>query len=484
MLADIPLKWMVLSWGSGLLVTATLTPLVRSWAIRHQLLDQAGQFHTTHTVAIPRLGGLSLILAFIAILIGILSFATHENFTMPDGIGTLCFGCLAIFAIGFLDDLNPLGARVKLAAQILVSWLVYLGGLRIGQWENPLTHTIYTLGAWDAPLTILWLVSITNLINLVDGVDGLAAGVTLFLMILLSVVSMMAGNFFLMFISLGMAGALLGFLFYNFPPAKIFMGDGGAYFLGMLIAELALVNSNKGEVAAALIVPFLAMGLPIIDASFTIFRRGLLGLPLFRADRKHIHHRLTAMGFSRQRTVLLLYVVCTFFALLALAFFVRQGRLLPILFGVFMIVTILSAKIFGFVQSWYKLGRSLTDSVHRRKHTKYALLLSDLLIMESERSTSLDDLWNRFGLMLQKLDFCKVTWTSGSEEKQWKSESTSKEQERFVCHELKEKKSSSITLFCKWNVWDEDTFHLLSELTAEAWLKALTKWKRSHGISS
>ena len=477
--------WAALCWGCGMLIVLTVTPLVRSWTIHRNLLDRVGQFHTTHTIAVPRLGGFSLIIAFMAVFWGITLANAKGNFEVPKEAGIICLSSLSIFILGVWDDVRPLSARIKLAVQILIAWFVYWGGIRIDRWMNPFTQTIYSFGSWDMPLTILWLVSITNLINLIDGIDGLACGLTFFLMILLAIASGVTGNIFILLLSLGMAGALLGFLFYNFPPAKIFMGDGGAYFLGMLIAELALLNSNKGEIAAALIVPFFALGLPIIDASFTVFRRVLVGLPIFRADRKHIHHHLAAMGFSRQRVVLLLYAFCIFFALLALGVFVWQGRLLPLLFGVFMIVMVLSARIFGFVQNWYKLGRLLTDSVHRRKHTKYAILLGQLLFMEAERCKSVDELWENFGFLLQKLGFCSAILSSQSEERCWKLQgaSSSYEGENSVLQEVKGDSPIKITFNCKSNVWDSETLQLLSELATEAWVKALAQWQNLHRVT-
>lgn len=476
------LWWVSLCWWCGMLVTLVSTPLICSWAIRHNLLERAGQFHTTHTIQVPRLGGLGLAASFI-VVVGITSWVClRDHLGIPAELPLLVVTCLAMFAVGFVDDLRPLGARVKLAAQILIASGVYAGGLRIGNWANPYTETFYALGVLDYPLTVLWLVGVTNLVNLIDGVDGLAAGITLLLMVLLSLVSGLAGNSFSLLLCIGMVGALLGFLFFNFPPAKIFMGDGGAYFLGMLVAEIGLLNSHKGEVAAALIVPFFALGLPIIDASFTVFRRGLVGLPLFRADRRHIHHRLVGMGFSRQRVVLMLYAVSVFFALLALGGLVSKGRLLPVLFGIFMVVTIASAKMFGFVRDWYKLAHVLSTSVLRRRHIRYALALSHVLTIEAERSGTLDELWKNFGTLLQKLNFREAVLHSQNDEHRWKAEKgISGTGERVVVQEIKGSGRARITFYCDAEQWDEDTFRLLGELAAEAWTKAAAAWRLLNG---
>jgi UDP-GlcNAc:undecaprenyl-phosphate GlcNAc-1-phosphate transferase len=137
-----------------------------------------------------------------------------------------------------------------------------------------------------------WLVAFTNLINLIDGIDGLAGGIALMLMALLAYVGFGPGPVFSVLLATGMAGALMAFLLYNFPPARIYMGDGGAYFLGFLIGTLTIVNSSKGTALAALVAPLFALALPIVDVGLAIARRAIKGLPIYRPDRKHLHHRL------------------------------------------------------------------------------------------------------------------------------------------------------------------------------------------------
>jgi UDP-GlcNAc:undecaprenyl-phosphate/decaprenyl-phosphate GlcNAc-1-phosphate transferase len=475
--------WAVGCWMIGAVITLLLTPQVMKWAIARGLVDRAGQFHMTHQIAVPRLGGLALILAFDVVL-SIIVLNPNPRFQPPPEYGIIFISCILMFGLGFCDDLKPLGAKFKLAGQILISLLAWWGGLKISQWVNPFTGTAHLLGVWEAPVTVLWLVGVTNLVNLVDGIDGLAAGMTLLLMMLISLLSGMSGNFFSLFLSLGMVGALLGFLYYNFPPAKIFLGDGGAYFLGFLIAELALLNSNKGEIAVALIVPFFALGLPIIDTCFAVFRRAVVGLPIFRADRRHIHHRIGAMGLSRRRVVLVLYAICGLFSLLALGIFISKGRWLPLFFGVFMFVMIMSARVFGFVQDWYKLGRILSASVLRRKHTRYALLLSQVLNMEVERSRSMEELWANFAYMLSKLQFVGAVLRTGVEQRVWRRDEAVVDaaELKMMIQELRGPSPMEISFTCEKGQWDEDTFRILTELAAEAWVKTSTEWKLRHQL--
>ena len=170
-----------------------------------------------------------------------------------------------------------------------------------------------------------------NLINLIDGLDGLAGGVGLLLMGLLGFLAYESGVAISFVLALGMVGSIFGFLFHNFPPAKVYMGDSGAYLIGFVIAALSLLNSEKGTVLAALIAPVMALALPIADVAFAMLRRGINGLPIFRPDRGHIHHRLRRAGLSRQKTVAVLYAISLFALLGGLLAFAYQGRFLPTL---------------------------------------------------------------------------------------------------------------------------------------------------------
>jgi UDP-GlcNAc:undecaprenyl-phosphate/decaprenyl-phosphate GlcNAc-1-phosphate transferase len=478
--------WAVGCWIAGFLVTFILTPVIRNFSFRRRLLDRVGRFHSSHTLEVPRFGGVALAASFL-VLVGVLCAGQAFNVLhLPDELGLMVFTSLAAFGLGFWDDIKPVRAKTKLVIQIGIASIVYAGGLRIDQWMNPFTQTVYHFGGWGYVLTVIWLVSITNLINLVDGIDGLAAGLILMIMIVFAVVGGLGivdnpvASLFPMLLALGLAGSLSAFLFYNFPPARIFMGDGGAYFKGMLIAEMSLLNANKGEVAAALIVPFFALGLPIIDSSFTIFRRYMVGLPIFRADRKHIHHRLAAMGLSQRRVVLTLYALCVFFALLALIGFITKGRLIPVLFGIFMFVMVMSARAFGFVRNWYKVGRLLTDSIARRKHTRYALLLGQLLLFDAETSETLDDLWKHYGFVLAKLRFSSAVFNHGDREFRWDTPHAKSGAEICVVQDVKGVSQSEITFCCSTSTWDDDTFRLLAELMAEAWSKAATRFEELH----
>jgi hypothetical protein len=220
-----------------------------------------------------------------------------------------------------------------------------------------------------------------------------------------------------------MAGALVGFLFFNFPPAKIFLGDGGAYFLGSLIASMALIQSSKGEVVAAMVVPFFALGLPVLDTALAILRRGILGLPIFRGDRQHIHHRLLDMGFSRRRTVVFLYMLCALCCLVAAAFFVTGQRWWALLLGVLFTVALLTVRSLGYVKSWEKVGLQLAGSAEKRRSVQMALLLGKVLVLEAETASGWDDFRKSVAEKLEKLGFHSFRLSSrvkGIESFEWK----------------------------------------------------------------
>jgi UDP-GlcNAc:undecaprenyl-phosphate GlcNAc-1-phosphate transferase len=290
------------------------------------------------------------------------------------------------------------------------------------------------------------------------------------------------GQIFSLSIAVGMAGALLAFLYFNFPPAKIYLGDGGAYFLGYLIGGLAIQNSNKGTIAAALIAPIFALALPILDVSFSIFRRGLHGLPIFRPDRRHIHHRLLSAGWSGRRAVLTLYAISLFFLAVAFIAFWSDGRLTAILVGCSFAVLLVVVPSLGLIKNWLTVGTAFGNSLEMRKEIQYALLLRNWLQMEADRCESLLGLWHDFTFAANKLGFREATLTHGNVHCSW----ASKEPDlplRSARHELHIAGEAVALHFTAPKAMDEKTFHLLSELAAETWLNAAVRWTKRSKMS-
>lgn len=436
--------------------------------------DKSSSLHHTHRASISRLGGMALILSFVGV--GLFVCVAYPDAIKNATVTAAILGTsVGMFLLGFCDDLRPLGARKKLVGQLLIALAAYYYGVRIETFKNPLTDALYHLGdPLSALVTVAWLVAFTNLINLIDGIDGLAGGIALMLMALLAYVGFGPGSAFSVLAATGMAGALLAFLVYNFPPARIYMGDGGAYFLGFLIGSLTIVNSSKGTVLAALVAPLFALALPIVDVSFAICRRAIKGLPIFRPDRKHLHHRLVEMGFTRTRAVLILYSLSLVFLVLAFGVFWSQGKLLPILFGFMCLTWLASARSFSFNRDWLALARLVGNSRGIRKETRYALALSRWLELEADRSYSMEALWTDFTFMARKLGFSKVKLVRPDGEKVWEAPTQAPTSALPHCirEEIHHASGQALEFSAPSPAMSPRIFEVLSELAAEAWVKA------------
>jgi UDP-GlcNAc:undecaprenyl-phosphate GlcNAc-1-phosphate transferase len=215
--------------------------------------------------------------------------------------------------------------------------------------------------------------------------------------------------------------------------------------------------------------------------SLAILRRGLKGLPIFRPDQKHLHHRLQRVGFSRTRTVLILYGLSSVFLLMAFGVFWSQGRWVPILFGFMCLTLILSARSFNFSRDWFAVGRVLENSLEIRKETHYALALANWLELEAERADSLDSLWKDFEFALKKMGFMSVIAKLAKEQRAWRSGEASADGHWTITHELNLPGGMSLEFSAAKSAMSERVFEQLSELAAEAWLKAATRWRAAHG---
>lgn len=459
------------------LVLVTVPTIIRRFA---PAAASARELHQTHRRPVSRFGGIALAGAFLTVII--CSFAVDPphpgNQRMVLGVTSLL-----VFALGLWDDITPLGAKKKLLGQVIIATLAFLLGLKVDTFKNPLTGHIYELGIWSGFATVFWLVGLTNLINLIDGIDGLASGVALMLMCLLVYVSF-RGPLFSLCIAMGMAGALLAFLYFNFPPAKIYLGDGGAYLLGYLIGGMTIQSSNKGTIAAALIAPIFALALPILDVSFSLARRAFQGLPIFRPDQRHIHHRLLHAGLSRRRAVLTLYAISLLFLGLAFVAFWSDGRLAPALLGCVFMLLVLMAPSLGLVKNWFSLGATIGSTFELRKEIQYALALRNWLELEADRAESLAELWRDYALAVEKLGFSSATLTHRDTRHEWTSGELEGEKHSSR-HELPVHGNLVVLEFTAPAEMERKVFHLLAELTAETWVNMARRWfKRTENITT
>ncbi len=302
---------LVLCFSIAFGVSLASTPFVKVIAQKIGAIDVPDQ-RRVHTHPIPRMGGLAIFYGF---LIGILCFAKVD--TQLRGI---LIGSLIIVALGIVDDVKQLGAKIKFVTQILVACIVVFHGVVIEFLSVP---TIFNpsgyieLGIFSIPFTIIWIVGVTNAVNLIDGLDGLAVGVSSIATFSLFFIAILAGEMQVALLTAALAGGCLGFLPYNFNPAKIFMGDTGSTFLGYMLSVICIQGLFKGYVVISFIIPFLILGLPIFDTLFAIVRRAWNKKPIMSADRGHLHHKLMDMGFSQKQTVAILYIVTSILALSA-----------------------------------------------------------------------------------------------------------------------------------------------------------------------
>ncbi len=462
----------------GFVGCLTLIPSIRRHhASREERNNRS--FHHTHGKPVTRFGGVGLAGAFVLVAILAAGFCWDRLRFSTDVVAVI--GAMAMFGLGFWDDCRPLGAKFKLSGQILIAAGVHLAGVGIEHIKNPFSGGAIVLGGWGLVVTIVWLVAFTNLINLIDGIDGLAGGISLMLMCLLVCVGINSHSYSTL-LAAGTAGALVAFLYFNFPPAKIYMGDGGAYFLGFLIGVLAITNSHKGTVAAALLAPLFAMALPIADVTLAILRRGLKGLPIFRPDRQHIHHRLVGIGFSRRRTVLTLYALSLVCLAMALAAFWSQGRLVPILFGVMFLIVLFSARCFGFLQDWLAVRKAVGTSLQLRRESRYALAMMTWLEMEAERCENLQELWTSYLFVTRKLGFSQVRLVLERDaDFVWKSQATGDTELLRRRQELRLANITAIEFSADASAIPATVFEHLTELAAETWMKVAQRWQKANG---
>jgi UDP-GlcNAc:undecaprenyl-phosphate GlcNAc-1-phosphate transferase len=458
--------------AAGFLICWSLIPVLQ------RRLAQAGQRHFHHepSAGLSRFGGVAILIAFATVSVMAAAWHGFEPLRHAQTWGVL-LGALTMFGLGLRDDCKPLGAKVKLLGQIVIASGVFCTGVQIDQFREPITGTAYQLGVWSFPATVFWLVALTNLINLIDGIDGLAGGIALMLMGLLACFGF-AHDPFSLLLALGSAGAILGFLCYNFPPAKIYMGDGGAYFLGFLIGALTITSSQKGTIAAGLIAPLFALALPIADVVLAIVRRGLQGLPIFRPDRKHIHHRLVEFGLTRRGAVLVLYGLSLSCSLLALVVFWSRGQLAPILVGALFLLFFFSARLFGFVKDWHAVGRELGISLSLRKETRYALTLCEWLEMEAERCENLQELWTTYLFITRKLGLAQVKLVLADGRKVSREQAATGQTDfHRQRRELPLANIRAIEFGSESSAMSPRLFEHLTELAAEAWMKAVHRWQ-------
>jgi UDP-GlcNAc:undecaprenyl-phosphate GlcNAc-1-phosphate transferase len=378
-----------------------LVPLMRPLSYSFGAVDK-GTGRRVHEGIIPRLGGIGIFLAFLIPVTFSLTRGVWDPF--HDKMVGVLLGSTIIFLTGVYDDIKGARIRTKLAIEILAALLIYLWGIRITHVSNPLGAP-FVLGWLSLPATVLWIIVITNAINLIDGLDGLAAGTVV--VISATLFSLAGKEVHLQLVYVILAGSLLGFLKYNFPPASIFMGDSGSLFLGFFLGATSVLSSSKATAMATMMVPIIAFSLPLMDMFYAVLRRFYRGVDLGEADREHIHHKLLEKGLTKRKVLLILYSLNI--GLLLLVLLLVRKQLNVDFWGLVLIVvlTIVGVRLLGYVEfiplikervKKYGIGK-------RRRYYDYVVLKFRNNVAKSK---TFEDLKLHLTVLLEEYNFSSV----------------------------------------------------------------------------
>lgn len=303
-------------WGPffvALAVALIVTPLSIRLAPKIGAMDIPKDERRMHSNVMPRMGGLAI---FAGIVVALLVFAHDDRHVV-----SIMIGCILIYVVGLIDDIKNLKPMVKLAGQILCAVVLYLQGIRIEFVTNYFGEGNMMFGDVACFLiTVIWIVAITNAVNLIDGLDGLAAGISAISALCIGYVGYIHGQYVTTMAMMVIAGAAVGFLPFNFHPAKTFMGDGGSQLLGFSIAAFSILGTVKSTTMVVVIIPALVLGLPIFDTLMAIIRRTLRKQSFVTADKEHLHHRIMRAGYGQRRSVMIMYCISAIMGIVAVLY--------------------------------------------------------------------------------------------------------------------------------------------------------------------
>jgi UDP-GlcNAc:undecaprenyl-phosphate GlcNAc-1-phosphate transferase len=410
-------EWLGMPTLLSLALSATaaflLTPLVRNFARARGWVDRPDGRRKLHLTPVPRLGGVAVFGAF---ALGCAFLAALErmgavagNFSASAYIHLLV-ACAAVTAVGVVDDIYDVRPAAKLIVQGLAALYLYFNGYQITAISNPLTGAFVELGALSVVLTLVWFVGMSNAFNLIDGLDGLAAGLGLFSTTTLFIACVLNERWDIAIIAAALAGALLGFLRYNFNPASIFLGDSGALFLGFALAAVAVRGSMKSSTAIAVAAPLMALAVPILDASIAVVRRWVRGDDLFRADGDHIHHRLLRMGLTPRRVVAILYAVAAVFGAMSLLTMTARGQIVGMVIIASSVVTWIGIQQLGYAE-FGEMQRTLRYGVGNQRRAMGNNIYVASLVQRFVDTPGPSHLWTALIEAVARLEFHRLEIT-------------------------------------------------------------------------
>lgn len=344
-------NFLLSSFLMATLISFLLTPVMGKIAKRFNIMDIPKR-RKVHDKPIPYLGGVSIWAAFmVAILIPCYLFKPElmTGFTLPF-IGLLSGGTI-IALVGLYDDIKQARPIFRLIIQVGVAVFMFFAGIQITSLTSPWGTEIILGQSLSIILTVFWIVGITNAMNLIDGLDGLASGITFLVALTLCFISLYVKDLRAALLYIVLCGASLGFLKYNFYPAKIFMGDTGSTFIGFILSCIGVIGfGGKTATAMSLIVPIVILAVPIMDTITTIIRRSKKKVSIFKPDRGHIHHRLMNLGFSQRQVVLLLYFMTIYFTLLAFLLVIIPQKFVSLILIVVCLDALIAANVLKFIE--------------------------------------------------------------------------------------------------------------------------------------
>ncbi|MFH1772349.1 MAG: MraY family glycosyltransferase [Candidatus Omnitrophota bacterium] len=350
------------------IISYAFTPFIIRIATKHNLITYPGG-RRVHEKPTPYMGGLVIYAAFtLSLLFAVLADKQlSENFL--NSAFTLFIAGTITVILGVIDDIRDIKSLLKLSGQIAIAGFLYWQGFRIDVLTNPFSGSEMEIPRIiSVAITSFWIVGMMNAINLIDGLDGLAAGITTIVCACLLFSAIFLENYVTAFILVALGASTLGFLPYNFYPAKIFLGDAGSMLIGVILAVAALVGSQyKSTTAATLLVPITALAIPISDTFFAVVRRFFNKRPIFRADKKHLHHRLLGMGLPQRQIVLTIYMITLYLGIFAFLFVLIPNKYALILLVLLALGFFMAIRMFGFIERKITLIYRLQERQRKRK---------------------------------------------------------------------------------------------------------------------
>ncbi|WP_336770483.1 MraY family glycosyltransferase [Bacillus bombysepticus] len=346
----------------AVILSLVLTPIVKKLAIAMGAVDKPDP-RKVHKGVMPRMGGLAIFGSFVLSYVSLLFFTDFAFYKINMAV---IFGGFIIVLTGIVDDLYQISPKKKMLGQFAAAMVVVLLDVRLEFINLPFLAEPIHFGWLSYPITIFWIIGITNAVNLIDGLDGLAAGVSAIAASSLAVISFLMGNVFIATLCIAFVGSLIGFLYYNFHPAKIFMGDAGSLFLGFFLSVVSLIGFKQVTVAT-FAIPVLLLAIPISDTFYAMVRRKINKLPISAPDKNHLHHRLLALGFSHRKTVLTIYCMSAVFS--ACAIWMTQVALWVsiVVFFVYLVVFHFVAECLGMMKADSALAKWMQRIRHIRQ---------------------------------------------------------------------------------------------------------------------